>query len=158
LENLPIYVPFGHAVVYASVYYWVKEPWVKKHQNRIIKILYISMILYSIAWLILENDVFGFLCMLIILGLFQRRPQSKLFFLVMFFTIVYLELLGTYYQCWSWPSIWFNKFSWISSANPPSGISVFYFAFDAGCLWFYKRLNPQKWQRFKRLKKIKTKD
>jgi hypothetical protein len=155
LENLPLYVPFGHAIIYASIYYLVKEPLIQKYQNQIIKILYILMIIYSTTWLILGDDMFGFICMLIILWLFKRRPHTKLFFLLMFFTIVYLELLGTYYQCWYWPNIWFDQFSWISSANPPSGISVFYFAFDAGCLWFYKRFNPLKWQRFKRLKALK---
>jgi hypothetical protein len=155
LENLPLYVPFGHAIIYASIYYLLKEPLIQKYQNKIIKTLYILMIIYSTTWLILGDDMFGFICMLIILWLFKRRPSTKLFFLLMFFTIVYLELLGTYYQCWYWPNIWFDQFSWISSANPPSGISVFYFAFDAGCLWFYKRFNPLKWQRFKRLKALK---
>lgn len=156
LENLPLYVPFGHAIVYASVYYLIKEPWIQKHQHRIIPFLYIAMILYSTLWLFWGDDMFGFLCMLVIIWLFKRRPQTKLFFLFMFFTIVYLELLGTHYGCWYWPEIWFDKFSWISSANPPSAISVFYFAFDAGCLWFYKRFNPLKWQRFKRLKALKS--
>jgi len=157
LDNLPLYVPFGHAIIYASIYYLVKEPLVLKYQQTIIKILYLLMLLYSTAWLIWGNDTFGFICMLIIVWLFQRRPKTKLFFLFMFFTIVYLELLGTYYQCWSWPSIWFNQFTWVSSANPPSGISVFYFAFDAGCLWFYKKLNPIKWKRFKQIKALKSK-
>ncbi len=154
LENLPLYVPFGHAIVYASIYYLVKEPLVQKYQKNIIQTLYLAMILYSTAWLIWGNDMFGFLCMLVILWIFKRRPQTKLFFLFMFFTIVYLELLGTYYQCWYWPEVWFDQFTWVSSANPPSGISVFYFAFDAGCLWFYKRFNPKKWQRFKRIKAL----
>lgn len=156
LENLPLYVPFGHAIVYASVYYLVKEPLVQKYQKNIIRFLYIGMIIYSTLWLIFAMDVFGFLCMFVILWLFKRRPQTKLFFLLMFFTIVYLELLGTHYQCWHWPSVWFDTFTWIPSANPPSGISVFYFAFDAGCLWFYKRFNPAKWQRFKRFKVLKS--
>ena len=154
LENLPLYVPFGHAIVYASVYYLVKEPLVQKHQKGIIQTLYILMIFYSTTWLIWGSDMFGFLCMLVILWLFKRRPQTKLFFLFMFFTIVYLELIGTYYHCWYWPEVLFDTFTWVSSANPPSGISVFYFAFDAGCLWFYKRFNPEKWQRFKRLKAL----
>lgn len=154
LENVPIYVPFGHSIIYAGVYYLVKEPLFKRHQSSIVKWLFIAMILYSTLWLFLANDVFGFVCMLIILGIFKWRSKTKPFFLVMFFTIVYLELLGTYFECWYWPNIWFDQFSWVPSANPPSGISVFYFGFDAGCLWLYKQLNPQKWQRLKRFKKL----
>jgi len=151
LNNLPLYVPFGHAIIYASVYYLSKEPFVKKHQKLIVTILYWSMIVYSIFWLIFANDVFGFLCMVVILLLFKHRyySDSVLFFLIMFFTIVYLELLGTYYGCWSWPKIWFDKIEFIPSANPPSGISVFYFAFDLGCLWFYKKFNKNRWKKAK---------
>ena len=156
LENLPLYVPLGHSIIYATVYYFVKEPLIQKYQNQIIKSLYIAIILYSTAWLIFASDVFGFLCMLIILWIFRRRPNTKLFFLIMFFAIVYLELVGTYYGCWYWPEIWFNKVSFVPSANPPSAISVFYFGFDAGCLWFYKKFNPKKWQRFKRIRNSKN--
>ncbi len=155
LGNLPLYVPFGHSIIYAGVYYLVKEPLFKQHQSLITQMLFIGMIVYSTLWLLLANDVLGFICMLVILGIFKWRDKTKPFFLVMFFTIVYLELLGTYFQCWLWPSYWFNTFEWIPSANPPSGISVFYFGFDAGCLWFYKRFNPQKWQRLKRFKTLR---
>lgn len=154
LENLPLYVPFGHSIIYAGVYYLVKEPLFKQYQPSIIKWLFIFMILYSTLWLLFARDVFGFICMLVILGVFKWRSKTKPFFLVMFFTIVYLELLGTYFQCWYWPNSWLNQFPLIPSANPPSGISVFYFGFDAGCLWLYKLLNPQKWQRLKRFKKL----
>lgn len=149
LENLPIYVPFGHSLVYASVYYLVKEPLVKKYEEIIMKFLYISIIFYSSFWFIFANDTFGFICTLVVLALFKRYPNRKLFFSLMYFTIVYLELLGTHYGSWSWPEIWFDKFSLVSSANPPSGISVFYFGFDAGCLWLYKHYNRDRWNRIK---------
>lgn len=156
LENLPIYVPFGHAIIYASVYYIAKEPLVKLHQDIIIKTLYYSMIMYSTFWLIFANDTFGFICMLVILAIFKRHPNTKLFFLFMYFTIVYLELIGTYYGCWYWPDIWFDKIAFISSANPPSGISVFYFGFDVGCLLLYKYFNLVRWQRLKRIRAYKS--
>ncbi|MCK5903373.1 MAG: hypothetical protein KAG28_09520 [Cocleimonas sp.] len=152
LGNLPLYVPFGHSIIYAGVYYLAKEPFFKAHQPLIVRWLLVSMILYSTLWLLFANDVLGFICMLVILGIFKWREKTKPFFLLMFFTIVYLELLGTYFQCWYWPSDWFNQFSWVPSANPPSGISVFYFGFDAGCLWLYKKFNPEKWKRLKALK------
>lgn len=152
LDNLPLYVPLGHAIVYVAVYYMIKEPLVLKHQNKIINTLYLLILLYSSLWLFYGDDLFGFICMLLILYIFYKNPQTKLFFTFMFFMIVYLELLGTYYQCWYWPEIWFDKISFVPSANPPSGISVFYFAFDIGCLWFYKKFNKNKWIRYKKLK------
>ena len=152
LGTLPIYVPLGHTIIYMGVYYFTREPVVLAHKDQIVKTLYPLMIVYATGWLILQNDVFGFFCAMLILLLFRRRPGSRLFFLVMFFVIAYLELLGTYFQAWHWPPIWFDKISFVSSANPPSAISVFYFAFDAGCLWAYRRMNPDKWQRFRRLR------
>jgi len=152
LGTLPIYVPLGHTIIYMGVYYFTKEPLVLAHKDQIVKILYPLMIVYATGWLVLQSDVFGFACALVILLLFKRRPNSRLFFLVMFFVIAYLELLGTYFQAWRWPEVWFDKVSFVPSANPPSAISVFYFAFDAGCLWAYSRLNPVKWQRFRRLR------
>ncbi len=150
LGMLPIYVPLGHTIIYMGVYYFTKEPIVLAHKDQIVKILYPLMIVYATGWLLFQSDVFGFLCTMVILWLFKRRPNARLFFLVMFFVIAYLELLGTYFQAWSWPTIWFDKISFVPSANPPSAISVFYFAFDAGCLWAYSRMNRGQWQRYRR--------
>ena len=155
LENLPFYVPLGHSIIYAAVFYIAKEPILKRNKNLSINILFVLMLIYSTAWLIFANDVFGFICMLVIIFLFRKKPHTKLFFLIMFFMIVYLELIGTHYENWYWPEIWFDKISFIPSANPPSGISVFYFGFDVGCLLIYKLLNKQKWKRLRNLQKIK---
>jgi hypothetical protein len=155
LENLPFYVPLGHSIIYAAVFYIAKEPILKRNKNLSINILFVLMLIYSTAWLIFANDVFGFICMLVIIFLFRKKPHTKLFFLIMFFMIVYLELIGTHYENWYWPEIWFDKISFIPSANPPSGISVFYFGFDVGCLYIYKVLNKERWKRLRNLQKIK---
>jgi len=155
LANVPLYVPLGHALVYAAVYYMTREHLVRVHTQRINTVLYTLIIIYSTIWLIFAQDVLGFACTMIILLMFRRYPDTKLFFLLMFFMVVYLELVGTYYQCWSWPEIWFGKISWVPSANPPSGISVIYFAFDAGCLFFYKWFNIEKWRRFRLFQKYR---
>lgn len=156
LENVPIYVPLGHSLIYAAVFYIQKEKVVQRHKARVISILYWAMIAYSSLWLLFDQDVFGFLCMLVIVLLLRKKTGNELFFLIMFFMVVYLELLGTYYQCWFWPDTWFGKVPFIASSNPPSGISVFYFGFDIGCLWMYKKLNRQKWNRMKILRQIRS--
>ena len=35
LENVPLYVPPGHSLMYAAVYYFVREPLVVKHQRTV---------------------------------------------------------------------------------------------------------------------------
>ncbi|NLQ16179.1 hypothetical protein HGG82_00900 [Marinomonas sp. M1K-6] len=154
LENVPLYVPLGHSLVYAAVFYLQKEKIIQRNKTRVVSVLYWAMIVYSSLWLVFDKDVFGFLCMLGVVYFLRKKPSNELFFLIMFFMVVYLELLGTYYQCWVWPETWFNKVPFITSSNPPSGISVFYFAFDIGCLWLYKKFNSQQWRRMKSLRRL----
>ena len=155
LANLPLYVPFGHTLVYAAVYYMVKEPLIKNNALKITNFLTPLIFGYALFWLILAQDVFGFLCTLLVLYLFKKRPHSQLFFSIMFWLIVYLEIIGTYNHCWVWPAIWFDQISLIPSANPPSGISIFYFAFDAGCLWFYRKLNGPTWHKLINIRQLR---
>ncbi len=155
LENLPLYVPFGHCIVYAAVFYISKENFIKLRKEYVIKVLYILMSIFSIYWFVMYKDTFGFICFLFILYLFYKKPQMRLFYLIMYFMVLYLELVGTYYNCWVWPDVWFDKISFISSANPPSSISLFYFGFDLGCLWIYKKLNNKIWIRMKNIRSLK---
>jgi len=156
LESVPLYVPFGHCVVYAAAYYLVKEPIFQQQKNVMVGVLYPLMILYSSAWLFLADDRFGFLCLLLILWILYRRPVAAPFFLVMYFVVVFVELLGTWYQCWHWPPIWFGLFEQVTSANPPSAISVVYYGFDAYCLWSYRQYHRQQWNRMRAIQRIKA--
>lgn len=153
LENIPLYVFLGHSVVYAGVYYLAKEPLIRKNQEQVIKILLITAVLYSSSWLLFGNDLFGFLCMVGLVIVLRRYKTSRLFFLLMFFMVAYLEVVGTHYGCWSWPPIWFDVIPFVPSSNPPSGIGFFYFLFDAGCLWFYKQFNKKRWQTLRALRR-----
>jgi len=155
LGNVPLYVPLGHSLVYVAVFYIQKEKVIQRRKAFIVLLLYWGMIAYSSFWLIHEQDILGFICTLAIVLLLKKRTGDELFFLIMFFMVVYLELLGTYYQCWEWPDTWFSTVSFISSSNPPSGIGVFYFGFDIGCLWIYKKLNNKKWRRMQSLRQFK---
>lgn len=155
LDNVPVYVPFGHAVIYAAIYYLSKEPLIQAHQHRIYSVLQIFIFIYGLLWLYFAQDVFGFACSLITLWLLHRRPSARPFFSMMFVMVIYLELLGTHYQCWQWPDIWFGALTWVPSANPPSGIGMFYFAFDLGCLWFYKQHYPVRWRRFRNVRRLR---
>ena len=73
----------------------------------------------------------------------------------MFITVGYLELVGTFFECWWWPTTAWDVFSFLPSANPPSGISFFYFGLDLVCLWFYKKRHKIAWKRMKNIRKIR---
>lgn len=71
----------------------------------------------------------------------------------MFVEVCYVELVGTATGCWYWPEMAFGLYPWLPSANPPSGIAVFYFLFDAAVLLIYLNiLSPRVKQRYKNMK------
>ena len=61
LENVPHYVPPGHALVYVGVLYFTKTTYAKVQKHFLEKILTIIIIAYAAVFLVFENDVFGFL-------------------------------------------------------------------------------------------------
>ena len=74
----------------------------------------------------------------------------------MYIVVAFLEIIGTTYKCWHWPDTAFGIIPFLKSANPPSGISLFYFLFDLGCLWFYKLGNKEAWSRMKRIRSLQA--
>jgi len=149
LENIPVYVPPGHAIIYACVYYFIREPGVIKYQPAIEKLLLAFAIAYGIFWLVYANDVYGFICLIALLVIYKHYTNSRLFLLSMYAVVAYLEQIGTLYGCWFWPEIAFNSWTWLPSGNPPSAISVFYFTFDIACVKVYLRMHGTTRLRFK---------
>ena len=150
LENVPLYVPPGHAILYACVYYFVREPWVLRNQKWLIPSLIGVGLGYSALWLVTRNDVFGAVCTVAFGYFLWRHPSSRLFFAAMFLYVAFLELAGTGFGCWYWHQDLVGRFSWMPCANPPAGCAVFYFGFDAGCLDIYALRHRNVSQRYAR--------
>lgn len=155
LENVPHYVPLGHALVYVGVLYFTKTAFTKLNRRLLEKIFTIIVIVYAAVFLIFENDVLGFLMTILTLLVLRKRPRERLFYLSMYLTVAYLEIVGTSFLCWKWPNTAFDIFSFLPSANPPSGISFFYFGLDLGCLWLYKKRHKIAWNRMKNQRMIR---
>lgn len=151
LQNIPHYVPPGHAVVFLSVYYFCRKPKVKFHRKQIEIFLTSLIAMYSLYFLILKGDVFGFILTALIFYVLRNHPNERLFYLTMYCMVACLEIAGTGFNCWKWPELAFDKFTWLPSANPPSGISFFYFGLDRGTMSIYKRRHKAVWKRFKQL-------
>ncbi len=154
LENVPHYVPPGHAVVFLGVYYFSRKSKVKKYRENIEKVLSVIILIFATYFLITKNDVFGFSLTLLVFYFLRKYPNERLFYLAMYFVVACLELIGTTYQCWWWPATAFDTFSFLPSANPPAGISFFYFGLDRGTMSFYKRRHKLAWARLKRIRAI----
>ena len=155
LENVPHYIPFGHAFVYLAVLLFAKAASIKKYHIKIEKFLTIFIFIYASVFLILRNDVFGFVMTIATLLILRNKPRERLFYLTMYISVVCLELIGTYYKCWWWPATAWNVIPFLPSHNPPSGISLFYFLLDLGTLWLYKQTHKNAWLRMKNIRKIR---
>ncbi|QTD38987.1 hypothetical protein JL193_06975 [Polaribacter batillariae] len=156
LGNVPHYVPPGHAIVYVAVLYFSKASSIIKNKIQIERFLTIFIFIYATVFLIFKNDVFGFVMTMATLLILRKKPRERLFYLAMYVTVAYLEIVGTTYKCWWWPNTAWGVFDFLPSYNPPSGISFFYFLLDLGTLWFYKQRHKITWSRMKNIRKIRT--
>jgi hypothetical protein len=156
LENVPWYIAFGHAAVYARVYMFSKAPIVKKYWREITQFLYVVISIFAWVYLIAFNDVFGFVMTIAVFLMLIKRPKDRLFFLTMYVAVAVLEIGGTAYAAWVWPDTAFGVFPLLPSNNPPSGISLFYFLLDVSCFMIYILVNHKTWKRFKKLHKRKS--
>lgn len=155
LSNIPHYIPPGHAIIYITTVYFNKNEAVKRNKIIIEKIFLALIIAFSTYFLIFKNDVFGFLLTVLVIYTLRNKPTERMFYYSMYLVVAYLELVGTFYKCWEWPPYAFQFIKFLPSANPPSGISLFYFGLDLGCLWLYKKRHTAAWNRMKNLRRIK---
>ncbi len=154
LNNIPHYIPFGHALVFLAVYNFSRKPKVRVSHKNIELFLTISIVIYAVVLLIFTNDIFGFVMTLLVFLLLRKYPKEKLFYLTMFAVVGYVEIIGTSFGCWVWPKIAFDTFEILPSGNPPSGICLFYYGLDRGTMSIYKRRNKKIWERFKKIRAI----
>lgn len=154
LENVPHYVPPGHAIVLVTAIYFCKDSIVKNYRKKWELFFTIFIVIYSLIFLIIANDVFGFIMSMLVIYFLRNKPRERLFYLTMYFIVAILEIIGTSYGCWYWPETAFGTFDFLKSANPPSGISLFYFLLDLGSLWVYKKRHQIAWARMKNIRRI----
>lgn len=155
LGNVPLYIPFGHAVVLVAVVYFCKESMVRANKKILEKAFTIFILVYSLSFLVLANDIFGFVMSLLVIFLLRNKPRERLFYLAMYIAVAFLEIIGTTYGCWFWPETAFDSIPFLKSANPPSGISLFYFLLDLGSLWLYKKRHSIAWARMKSIRSLR---
>jgi hypothetical protein len=154
LGNLPWYIPFGHGAVYARTHMFGKASITRKYAKQINTLFYIIISIFALIYLIAFHDIFGFIMTLGVFGMLVIRPKDRLFFLTMYVVVAVLEIGGTAYSTWSWPSTAFGVFDFLPSNNPPSGISLFYFLLDVSCFMIYIIINRKTWKRFKSIKRL----
>ena len=154
LENVPLYVPIGHAALYGRIFMFSKASIVRKYNKAIEQFFAITIGIFAIIYLTFFMDVFGFVMTICVFLLLWKRPKDRLFFYSMYILVAILEIGGTAFGCWEWPSTAFGVFPFFPSNNPPSGISLFYFLLDISCFFIYTKRHQLAWLRLKKHKKI----
>lgn len=154
LENVPHYVPLGHAALYGRILMFSKASVVKRNNEAIEQIFAFVIATLSLFYLVFLKDVFGFVMTICVFLMLRKRPKDKLFFYAMYILVAILEIGGTAFGCWKWPDTGFGVFPFLPSNNPPSGISLFYFLLDVSCFMVYKLKNKSAWSRFKAIRSL----
>ena len=121
-EMIPLYVPFGHAIVYASGYVFARTNWAIKYEKRLRTIFITFFILLFIAVGYFLNDVFSLIFGALFFVILKRKKWQNLYCFIAL-CVLFIELVGTYFKCWTWAT---KTFILIPTANPPMGAIFFY--------------------------------
>ncbi len=121
-SNIPLYVPFGHAIVYASGFVLAEMRFVVINEAVIRKIFLIAFALLFLSVGIFLNDVFSLIFGLLFFGLMKRKKWQNVYYTIAL-CVIFIELVGTYFKCWAWVP---KAFNCIPAVNPPMGAVFFY--------------------------------
>lgn len=157
LENIPHYVPIGHALLFLTALYFTKARQVRAVKKKLEQIFTIVIICYAAYFLIFLKDYYGVLLTVFTLLILQKFLKERLFFLSLYLIVAGLEIVGTYYECWWWPKTLLDKPGWLLSNNPPCGISFFYFGLEVAGYSLYKLRHFSAWKRKNRLRTLRRK-
>lgn len=121
-DFIPIYVPFGHAIVYSAGYIFADRSWVLRNKSFV---THISIVFYSLIFLtagLFFGDLFTSIFGALFFAILYRKNWDNLYFLIAL-GVVWIELVGTHFGCWTWSEFSFDT---IATANPPLGAVFFY--------------------------------
>lgn len=151
LENLPLFVPPGHGLVYLVGLRTAEWLWAQRHQRSLVA----SAIAVSLGWALLglsgwlgRIDVAGAIAVAFLV-VFLLRGRAPLLYAGVFFFVMFLEIWGTSWGTWYWaPTL---PGLGIPDGNPPSGIAAGYVLFDIIALWSAPHcLRAWEWMRARR--------
>jgi len=119
---IPLYVPFGHAIVYASGYVFAQTEWAIRNDNLLKKYFTIGFFLLFLIVGIFLKDIFSLIFGVFFFLLLKRKKWQNLYYFIAI-CVIFIELTGTYFQCWKWVP---KTFGLIPAINPPMGAVFFY--------------------------------
>ncbi len=132
-DNVPMYVPPGHGLVYLAAWSVGRLAFVKANERACTALVLLVGGAWAAYGLVLSDpaDVLGafwFLC----LARFLCWGPSRGLYIGAFVVVSYLELLGTALGTWQWQRL--DPTGLVSIGNPPSGAAGGYGWFDLAAL------------------------
>lgn len=123
--SVPLYVPFGHGVVFASSWILSCNFKIRNFFNCNKKAFILMYILLFCFVILYFRDTLSLLFGILFFLALKRKKYNS-FYLLMGFVVLYLELLGTFYGCWKWKS----DLGYLQTVNPPLGAIFIYVGGD----------------------------
>lgn len=122
---IPLYIPIGHAGVFVIGSLLAQRGFAYKHPQKF-RLFSIILLILSYGYAILFlGDNLSLLLGILYIGILMRRKFSTLY-LIMALIVIYLELIGTYLNVWTWS----KKQGVFTTINPPIGVAFFYVGGD----------------------------
>lgn len=124
--SIPLYVPLGHSILLSIGLGIGESEFAKLHQAR----LQLGLILFHAALigsaLILFGDTLSAILVTAFFAMLRYIPRRTTY-LVIGILVLYIELLGTMWRCWTWS---LTPFGSIHTTNPPTGAFACYVIAD----------------------------
>jgi hypothetical protein len=142
LGGIPLYVPFGHAILFSTGLLIAELPAVVARETLVRNaLLWFHGLLFAGALLVYGDTLsmlFGALFIVILV-----RKRFRPFYLIMGVLVLYIELVGTALGCWAWDPA---PFGMLRTTNPPVGAFVCYVIADILVMKLASRLSPPRSQ------------
>ncbi len=123
---VPLYVPFGHAILFGTGLLLAELPLVTSDPRRTRLLLgFFHAALFAGA-LLLYGDTLSALFGAVFIWLMRRKGSPPLY-LIMGVLVLYIELVGTAFGCWVWAP---RPLGLLHTTNPPVGAFVCYVIAD----------------------------
>ncbi|HVB76889.1 MAG TPA: hypothetical protein VNI34_03665 [Candidatus Nitrosotalea sp.] len=148
-HNLPLYVPFGHGLVYLFGITAVGTPLMRSRGRQVAYVLLALCMAWTVSgltWLPQLTgrlDVQGALC-LPVFALVVMRSRRYALFAAIFVATTDLEIAGTLAGAWRWAAV--APWDHVPSGNPPSAIAGGYALID-GSVGLLAALLGRRWGR-----------
>lgn len=135
-ENVPLYVPPGHGMVYLTAVALARSGFFLKYARKIALFVVLACGIWSlwgISGIPEHGDQVGAILYCVFL-VYLFKGRSPMVYLAAFFITTWLEIIGTAAGTWKWATL--EPIFQLSQGNPPSGVSAWYCLVDAvaiGC-------------------------